>query len=139
MKRVLVLLNALAAATPLQAHASQLEKRCRLGRAIMPCWVYWDHSECEAYVPPEVTYDINRMQRNMTGHGICDSCSRALAKEKTRDSSDNWATHFGTVEDIGNSTFVISGMEDYGLNFHAGLKRHPLGWGTSCVWEEGAP
>jgi hypothetical protein len=115
----------------------QLEKRCRLGNRIQPCWVRWDHSECEAYIPVGVEYVIDEENMQITVHGLCESCSRALALKNERKSSDSWAISFGHVEDLGNGTFVISNMNKDGLSFHKGLRPFPQSWGTSCVYVEG--
>lgn len=127
----------LASLASLAAAAPQLEKRCRLGYSIQPCWVRWDHSACEAYVPAGVEYAIDEENKRIFVNGVCESCSRALALERVRNWPDTWATSFGDVEDLGNGTFVISNMDEWGLSFHKGLLPFPESWGTSCVTVEG--
>ncbi|KAK0647135.1 hypothetical protein B0T16DRAFT_328352 [Cercophora newfieldiana] len=124
--------------------SSLLSKRCRIGYSIQPCWVRWDHSECEAYVPRGVTYSFDEPNHQITITGLCESCSRALAREDTLKRTDTWAAAFGKVEDRGNGTFVISyDKESFrelnNMKFLQGLRPHPQEWGTSCVWIEGDP
>ncbi|KAK5658417.1 hypothetical protein OQA88_2394 [Cercophora sp. LCS_1] len=131
MRLATLLFATLAAAAP------QLSKRCRLGRSIQPCWVRWDHNECSPYIPQGVEYSIDREHAKMTITGLCESCSTALVREQARTEpygdSDNWAKRWGRVEDLGGGTFVITGMDQYGLDFYQDLNRFPQEWGTSCV------
>ncbi|KAK0708688.1 hypothetical protein B0H67DRAFT_590934 [Lasiosphaeris hirsuta] len=133
MRIATIFLSALAAAAP------QFEKRCRLGYGIQPCWVRWDHSECEAYIPTGVTYVFDDANKQVIVHGLCESCSRALALENVQKRTDSWAISFGHVEDVGNGTFVISSAIEQMTGFLKGLKPHPEVWGTSCVYVEGDP
>ncbi|KAK3347285.1 hypothetical protein B0T25DRAFT_554090 [Lasiosphaeria hispida] len=133
MRFVTIFLSTLAAAAP------QLGKRCRIGYGIQPCWVRWDHTECEAYIPTGVTYVFDEANKQVTIQGLCESCSRALALEHVRKRPDSWATSFGHVEDVGNGTFVITDANEQRMGFLKGLKPHPQVWGTSCVYVEGDP
>ncbi len=125
----------------LAAAAPRPEKRCRVGSAVQPCWVRWDLSECEVYKPVGVKYNIDKEHNQITVTGLCESCGRALALEQQQKLSGSWATHFGTVEDLGNGTFVISNATKYALEFHewVGENTFPHSWGTSCVHVEGDP
>ncbi|KAK0623981.1 hypothetical protein B0T14DRAFT_565289 [Immersiella caudata] len=128
MKLTTILFAALAAAAP------QLENRCRLGYGIMACWVRWDHSECEAYVPVGVKYEFDEINNTTTITGLCESCGKALAYDQNvRGRNDSWAFAFGDVEDKGNGTFVITHAVEWGVKFMQGLRPHPQVWGTSCV------
>jgi hypothetical protein len=133
---LLVLLPALSLASPF------LTKRCRIGYSIQPCWVKWDHSECEAYVPRGVTYSFDEPNHTVTITGLCSSCSRALGQEGVRKWDDSWATAFGSVEDKGNGTVVISyseasDRERNNVEFLKGLRMDPRDWANSCVVFDG--
>lgn len=118
--------------TTLVAAAPQLEKRCRIGYSIMPCWVRWDLSTCSAYVPTGVTYKFDHANKKIVIDGLCDTCSKALAREEAQPRDDSWATKFGRVKDLGNGTFVISDAVGWGMEFLESLSAHPEIWGTSC-------
>ncbi|KAK3370528.1 hypothetical protein B0H63DRAFT_317839 [Podospora didyma] len=133
MKLATAIFSALAAAAP------QLEQRCRIGYGIQPCWVRWDHMECEAYIPAGVKYVFDDANKQITITGLCESCSRALASDRVRKFSDSWAFSFGHVEDRGNGTFVVTDAVDWSTQFLKGLKPHPQAWADSCVWVEGDP
>ncbi|KAK4442806.1 hypothetical protein QBC34DRAFT_223627 [Podospora aff. communis PSN243] len=134
MKLSTILFSTLAAAAP------QLEKRCRLGYGIMPCWVVWDHSECEAYIPNGVKYEFDEANLITTITGLCESCGRALAYDRdVRKWADSWAYTFGDVDDKGNGTFVIRHKDPWYMDFLQVLKPHPQEWATSCVHVEGDP
>jgi len=133
MKLSAIFLATLAAATP------QLEKRCRMGYSIQPCWVRWDYLECAAYVPAGVKYVFDKANKKVTISGLCESCSRALAYEEVHKRADSWATSFGHVEDVGNGTFVITNADEDRVRFLQGLQPHPQSWADSCVYVEGDP
>ena len=121
--------------------AAQLEKRCRLGRSIMPCWVRWDHMNCEPYLAAGVELFIDEKHKLMVAYGVCESCFEAIAKEQAsaaagEDTYGNWGVYFGDLHNIGNGTLVINNMRDEGFGFLKGLTPFPHEWGTSCVSPE---
>ncbi|KAK4200833.1 hypothetical protein QBC40DRAFT_172976 [Triangularia verruculosa] len=130
MRLLPLLLTPLALASP----AQQLNKRCRLGHSIMPCWVYWNHSDCEAFIPSGVTYEYDSANKTVTVRGLCESCSTALVLEREQVVRDTWATSFGSVEDFGNGTFVITDTGKELFKWLGSLEPVPYEWATSCVW-----
>lgn len=129
-----LLLAALAAAVP----SPTLSKRCRMGRNLRPCWIRWDDYNCVMYIPVGVTYEFDDAAQQVTIRGLCESCSRALAREEASawDSNMNWATSFGAVRDLGNGTFVIKEKaedRDGLFDLLRRLKPNPTGEGDSCV------
>jgi len=105
----------------------------------MPCWVEWDHLNCEPYLTVDVSVVIDKPNKQITISGICKSCSEALVKERELEKAeeysryDTWGSYFGRVDDRGNGTFVISDASDDAMAFHKGLAPYPGDWATSCV------
>ncbi|KAK0672658.1 hypothetical protein QBC41DRAFT_13143 [Cercophora samala] len=134
MKPLTALLHTSLAALALAAPAQQLTKRCRVGWDAMPCWISWDHSACEAYIPVNVTYEFDDANKQVIIRGLCESCSRALELERAASWNDKWSASFGDVQDLGNGTFVITdtGKRDY---FEWLRYLEPTPWGvTSCFY-----
>jgi len=127
MKFTAFFFTALAAAA-----APQLDKRCRIGYGITPCWIRWDYSECMAYIPTGVTYKFDHANKKIVIDGLCDTCSAALVREEARQREGSWTTTFGRVKDIGNGTFVISDAIEWAMEFMESLPPHPQSWATSC-------
>lgn len=124
---LLLSLSTIAAALPSTSlYPSQIEKRCRVGRGIVPCWVLFDTFECSPHRDAAVSYTIDRANNQVIVTGVCSNCTQALALERRVEKNNSWlygtyGSQTGQIEDRGNGTIVISDLRKGALDAYEEL------------------